>query len=74
MSPLVQSADGKVARLGLLHRLAESKHRGHQVQQRPAEVMVGDQDIPVTQPQMVDGRWGCRELAGRAPAQPGRVR
>jgi hypothetical protein len=56
MSPLVQPASGKVARLGLLHRLAQSKNRGHQVQQRPAEVMVGDQDIPVTQPQMV-GRW-----------------
>lgn len=58
MSPLVQPACDKVAPLRLLHRLAESKHRGHQVQQRPAEIMVGDQDIPVTQPQMVDGVAG----------------
>ena len=28
-----------------LHRLAPGKHGGHQVQQRPAEVVVGDHEI-----------------------------
>ena len=67
----------------LLHQLAPGEHRGDQVQQRPVEVVVGDQDIPVIQAQMVDrgagdrpvGRWGsqgaCHELlpaAGLAAA------
>jgi len=40
---------------GPLHRLAQSEHRGHQIQQRPAEVMVGDEEVPVIQAEMIDG-------------------
>jgi hypothetical protein len=32
---------------GVLHRLAPGEHCRHQVQHRPTEVMVRDQEIPV---------------------------
>ena len=61
--PFGGRAQGRVR--GLLHRLAQGQHCGHQVQQWPREVMVGDQEIPVVQTKMVDGGAGNRPVRHR---------
>ena len=53
-----------------LWRSALGEHRGHQAQQRPGEVVLGDHDIPVIHTKMVDSAtrsWPIRQRDRQGP-------
>jgi hypothetical protein len=58
ISPPPRLALDKVAATALwvkpLWRFAPGEHHAYQVEQRPGEVMLGDQNLPITHAEMVD--------------------